>query len=683
MESRVMSGSLCNHRSNRSRSAVPLQYAHITGTVTKICVRLFGDIDLDGQVDDDDRAAAPGLPETYGWGMPAATNAFRLVRLSTQSRLGGTHTLSLKGDEGAFRIWATASPAPTNSPLLVCGRTVTNGVNGADFAGYPGRDLYVEAVSNGTATLTYAYRGTGGAAGISCEAALKMTAWGMNLCPVELDTNGYPVVENGKVIPGENIGWDGTLLSTYAPVTDRGSPQIEAVLGTANNWTVFEPAANGAVLTITRSGMEGYKTWDLELVGTTNGVTTYLWSEGTNSFVRAEWTNSVQGTTIPLRLTLKDADFTGTDEEVETEIGLCTNENLPGYYSNYAVFAPREDIGRPAFSERNAFVVRFNPHGAALEGLTCEITTEGEGGETVSVPLAQGEDGVYTSILIVPVAEIDAESDLGLESSVGAVMLKIKGGTGGQKVTINIGSVIGGTMKKIATGQMNVRHAMLLSCLVSNEENGRARASQSVTAAGETAISRLKYGVTPLFSPDKQQINDMLARHRVWIHSGHGGNAAGIRILSQSAGAYQTAYFKASDITASGLDYDLVFMNTCESTDVKWVPITPTPQAVSGWVSTNMPGHAVMDIGTTLNAKNYVGWDCEIVRQLSVQIPDMLMQALDTTQNGITRTIDKAVEAIQDQMDNESPKRDYYYYGIRLRAVRYDTTTFDLNRKGL
>ncbi len=177
----------------------------VTNRFTVLSVRLFGDVNLDGAVDDDDRAAEPGLSETYGWGIPVATNVFRPVRLSTQSHLDGVYTLSLEGTAGAIKIWATGSPGSGDSPLLACGQTVTDGVNGASFAGYPGCDVYVEAVSNGTATLTYAYAGTGDAAGISCEAALKMTAWELEIRSVELETNGMPVVSGGKAVPRERI----------------------------------------------------------------------------------------------------------------------------------------------------------------------------------------------------------------------------------------------------------------------------------------------------------------------------------------------------------------------------------------------------------------------------------------------------------------------------------------------
>ena len=155
----------------------------LTNRFSVLSLRLTGDYNFDGTVDGADRIAEPSLSETYGWGIPVASNAFKLVRLSTESRLYGIYTLSLEGAAGAIKIWATGSPGSGDSPLLVCGQTVTNGVNGASFAGYPDCGLYIEALSNTTATLTYKFRGTGDAAGISCEASLKMTAFGMALIP--------------------------------------------------------------------------------------------------------------------------------------------------------------------------------------------------------------------------------------------------------------------------------------------------------------------------------------------------------------------------------------------------------------------------------------------------------------------------------------------------------------------
>ena len=232
-----------------------------------------------------------------------------------------------------------------------------------------------------------------------------------------------------------------------------------------------------------------------------------------------------------------------------------------------------------------------------------------------------------------------------------------------------------------------VRRAALFSALVTNEGNGERRATEAVDQAGKTANGRLGYGVTPLFSPDRQALNDMLKRPRVWVHSGHGHHKAGITIVKKAGSVYKAAEFKASDIMATGLDYDLVFMNTCESADTKYVPyLNATEQNCPGWFGpyAYTDGTAVLDIGNKLNAKNYIGWDCEVVRQFSVGIPRMLMQELDSTgtRPEDRRTVRQAVDAVWSKLQDENPRRAYWYYGERLNLVNEDDSVIlDLNRK--
>lgn len=219
--------------------------------------------------------------------------------------------------------------------------------------------------------------------------------------------------------------------------------------------------------------------------------------------------------------------------------------------------------------------------------------------------------------------------------------------------------------------------------LVTNEGNGERRATEAVGQVGKTASGRLRYGVTPLFSPDRQQVNDMLNRHRLWVHSGHGCHTNGISILENVNGVCRHAIFTASDIDDGGLDYDLVFMNTCESTDMKYYPVFPvTPQACGGWDGPHpyTDGTCVLDIGRKLNAKNYVGWDCEVPRQLSVTIPRMLMQELDSTGTDQTRTVYDAVDAVRQKLDRAKPA--YHWYQERLNNDRCTSdVVLDLNRK--
>ena len=219
----------------------------VTNAFTVLSVRLFGDSDLDGDVDADDKALRPALTNAWGWAMPASANVFRPVRLRTDVGLsGGVYTLSLSGSDGTCQIWATGNPASTNSPLLACGQTVTNGINGVSFLSGSDTDLYVEAVSNGTATLTYAYAGTGEAAGISCAASLKMTAFTITLEPVTTEnspevynpcgiaTNGtgyYKIaVEPSSLFPDDKISW-GVVSGDVSFVENGDTGRLVAVKG--------------------------------------------------------------------------------------------------------------------------------------------------------------------------------------------------------------------------------------------------------------------------------------------------------------------------------------------------------------------------------------------------------------------------------------------------------------------
>ena len=149
----------------------------LTNALTVLSVRLFPDLDNDDEVDATDVAGLASLSSEYGWLMPASTNVLRKLRLRTDVGLsGGAYTLSLSGDAGAFRVWAD-NYGTNAAPLLVCGQSITDGVNGVTFLTGDDSDLYVEAASNGIATLTYAYAGEGDASNISCSAEMKMVAF--------------------------------------------------------------------------------------------------------------------------------------------------------------------------------------------------------------------------------------------------------------------------------------------------------------------------------------------------------------------------------------------------------------------------------------------------------------------------------------------------------------------------
>ena len=202
-------------------------------------------IERDGSVDPEDFTMFGTLVLSSGWTMPVDTNAYRLVLLKTDVNLSGIHTLTLSG-QNAFRVWQSPNPSTTNAPLLVSGQTVTNGVNGISWGTSDAASLYLQTLTNGTATLTYSFIGTGSASGIVCRATMKMTARNFALVPdydrghvIEWqdqtqastnrvfrwwinddDDNGTDMAEGANDVPGQGYGLSTTSNDTQYPDND-------------------------------------------------------------------------------------------------------------------------------------------------------------------------------------------------------------------------------------------------------------------------------------------------------------------------------------------------------------------------------------------------------------------------------------------------------------------------------
>ena len=557
-----------------------------------------------------------------------------------------------------FRVWPDATG--TNAPLLACGQTVTNGAGGVSFLAGPDTGLHVEAVSNGVATLTYAFAGDGEAWGLACSAALKMTAWEMEIREVTVGTNGMPVAVGGKPVQGDRIPQGGSL-STYVPFGGGGAPVTES---TSPRWVTFtvvtNAVTNSATLSMTRDDVEGFKVWELGFGGaTTNGTFAWLWQGASNAFLRAECPTNAAGAMMPLGLTYLDAGFDGQTNAVTESFSLYRQEETNGLWgSTCSIAGPRADIGLPAFSSRNAFVVRLPPEAAGSLGgnPACEVSVGG--GDPAEVPLTREEDGSYVSCLVVPVSELDGEAGLGLEGYCDAVKIALGDNpyaTGWQAVKIDIKSLANGNARNIVSSSYYLYQGAMFSALVSADDPANERANKGVVQAGETARIRLDIGVTALLSPDRQMINDLLPRHRVWVHSGHGSYANGLQILEQVAGGYRKADFTAVGISRDDLEYHLVFMNTCESTDQEYRPIMMGKKIMGFYDEPPVPRnpHAVLDIGARLNAISYVGWDCSVDRNVSVFVPSMLMEELDTqVVDGeyVSRAPSDAVNAVKQKL---------------------------------
>jgi hypothetical protein len=91
----------------------------------------------------------------------------------------------------------------------------------------------------------------------------------------------------------------------------------------------------------------------------------------------------------------------------------------------------------------------------------------------------------------------------------------------------------------------------------------------------------------------------------------------------------------------------------------------------------------VWEIGKKLKAKNYVGWDCSVPRALSVEVPNLLMQELDSTASGSRgkRTVAAAVAEVRSQILIQG--KPCYWFRVRLRCAdpRDDSVCLDLNKK--
>ena len=140
------------------------------------------DADLDGDVDSGDEAAMAARASPYRWSLPVATNVFRPVRLDTGVAASGAVGLTTLSGDAAFRVLATASPGPSDQPLLdLPGGSVDGGDHGITLPYTGSTTLYVEAVSNGTATLAYAFAGSGTAAGADFSNAVQLAAWDIGI----------------------------------------------------------------------------------------------------------------------------------------------------------------------------------------------------------------------------------------------------------------------------------------------------------------------------------------------------------------------------------------------------------------------------------------------------------------------------------------------------------------------
>ncbi len=353
--------------------------------------------------------------------------------------------------------------------------------------------------------------------------------WEIGLHSVSLDAQGMPLFEGGRPVLGWLIPPEASL-STYVPYDGGGAPNL---VSTSPRWVTFaavtNAVTNSATLSMTQEHAEGFKVWELDFGGaTTNGTFAWQWQGASNEFLRAEIPTNAAGATMPLALAYIDAGFDGQTNEVQEAYSLYRHDDTNGFWgSTYSITGPREETGMPAFSAHNAFIVRVPPEAAFAEGteLVCRLLPDGEEDDAIEAEMERQADGSYVTSLIVPAPEADGGA--GLEGWDDARVLNIKDGTV-KMVRVEVYNSLLSSGQKITDKKIPVQQAALFSALVSVEEAAGMRVSQGVNAAGEAARVRLKYGVTPLLSPTAEQFADLLTKHSIWIHNGHGSLTNGL-----------------------------------------------------------------------------------------------------------------------------------------------------------
>ncbi|MCL2104840.1 MAG: hypothetical protein FWH21_07290, partial [Kiritimatiellaeota bacterium] len=133
-----------------------------TNAFTVMSAPIIGDLTLNNYYNDAEDILGSLFPGPEGWVMPPEPGTLRPAHLPKFASLPGDTVLTLEGAEGTVRLWNGNGSAV----LLLPGQSVTN------YADY---QVYVEALSNGTARLTRTFTGSGAASNLTCSSSLPIT----------------------------------------------------------------------------------------------------------------------------------------------------------------------------------------------------------------------------------------------------------------------------------------------------------------------------------------------------------------------------------------------------------------------------------------------------------------------------------------------------------------------------
>lgn len=505
----------------------------------------------------------------------------------------------------------------------------------------------------------------------------------MELVPVLADTNGVPRVSGRLPVLGDPLDVMQEGFSTYCPDpgTNRGPVTIETDAN-PNIWTQLTEQSDGssAVLMMTHPTEERFSQWSLYRDYSSELVVRYCTDIGASNNVATERslsydTNGFYGLTIYMN----DESYTRTTNSYIMPFQAFSPSG-DYTYSNYRLTGPPVNAGFPPYSDRNLFVFRVQGvDPSATNNVVFTVDVEDDYG-TQTLSFTNVIDGKLCTDVMVPVLNVDAGRDLGLEGMgvpINTHIVKFAGNGSSTVSSLRYGlnSIVSGSGRRIANGSVPVKKAWLLTALYSNEENGEARANL-LAQGGETIISYLGYEATMSVTPTKAQILDLLPRHRHWIHSGHGNYDLGITTISPTGNNhFKEAVFSTNDMAGIDLTYDLVFMNTCQSTDTYYAWIWDIPNILGHYATTpvSLPVHKVYDIGLALHARNYVGWDSDAVRLVAINASKNFPVFLNGG-NTVSRAVEltKAAIAIHNGVYTDA--------NDKLRAVVSDGSKFDLKK---
>ncbi|MBP5717732.1 MAG: hypothetical protein J6X53_01975 [Abditibacteriota bacterium] len=645
-----------------------------TNAATVFSVRLFPDFDEDGVVDAADVSELP-LMARSGWCVMADTGTLHAVQFRCDTLLGGACSLSLTGESGALKLYGSQDRI---------GGVIAQRGGAAAVVAPQTRTYWLEVGNEGVGYLTATFTGAGDASGYGCSCKLKVSAAGMSLYGINVGDDGQPrFYPDGNAVLGDEIDLDDPRFCCYGAAPNLGNLSFSCVGTNFQGWVTFETGTNSASLFISGEDADSFRhVW---FGSATNGV--YRYADSNAWFSAGLF--PVGYSNAELRVMSGDIPYNATNS-VSTNVYLVARDaSFTNVWSNAFMSGPREEIGYPPWTTRNGFVVKVT--GVPGNAPELGVKVRAGDGDAISLNPENLGGGEYRTECVVPLILAEGTPPAITTDPVKKIarLLIPNGEDSGHIVQIHVAvkflETPGGREIKANHKQKEVNSSlgMLVSGLITNEKFAGTKRAEEMNKTAVSASSKLSYGVHLSFNPDKDSLLESLKYHDAWIHFGHGGLKEGIMIVKKrSDGRYVQDFLNASDVANLNLHYRLVFMNTCYSSDeVYTYPKTFIGSQVFTFTKVSMPDHAVLDIGDALNADNYVGWSCEVERELSVLVPNEFVKALNTPTNGMHgQTVRDAVSIVQG-MHNTFFKD--FFGGLleKLKCVRCDETTFDLDNK--